>query len=58
MPEPEQTSAEIEHQHHHYSGNAIPWYVRAIWVGFWIFAIFYTIRYLFPAIQTELFQAP
>ena len=35
MPQPRNTSAETEHQHHHYSGNEIPWYVRAIWVGFW-----------------------
>ena len=58
MPQPENTSAETEHQHHHYTGNVIPWYVRAIWVGFWVFAIYYTIRFLFPAIQVELFQAP
>lgn len=49
-------SPEAEHQHHHYSGNDIPWYVRAIWIGFWVFAITYTIRFLFPAMQIELFQ--
>ena len=54
----ETTSAEAEHQHHNYVGNAIPWYVRAIWIGFWIFAIVYTIRYLFPAMQLELFHRP
>lgn len=53
----ETTSAETEHQHHDYAGNAIPWYVRAIWIGFWIFAVVYTVRYLFPAMQIEL-QAP
>lgn len=56
MELPEQTSAEVEHEHHHYTGNAIPWYVRLIWVGFWVFAVYYTIRYLFPALQTELFN--
>ena len=55
---PDNTPAEIEHQHHDYVGNAIPWYVRAIWIGFWIFAVVYTIRYLFPALQAELFQRP
>jgi hypothetical protein len=54
----EQTSAEAEHQHHRYSGNTIPWFVRLIWIGFWCFAAYYTIRYLFPAIQTELFPRP
>ena len=56
MGEVETTSAEGEGQHHAYTGNSIPWYVRFIWIGFWVFAVYYTIRYLFPAIQTELFQ--
>jgi hypothetical protein len=51
-------SAEAEHRFHHYTGNAIPWYVRLIWVGFWIFAVAYTIRFLFPAMQIELIQRP
>jgi hypothetical protein len=55
---PENTPRRIEHQHHNYVGNDIPWYVRAIWIGFWIFAVAYTIRYLFPALQVELFQRP
>lgn len=58
MPAPENTPAEIEHQHHQYLGNTIPWYVRLIWVGFWIFAVVYTIRHLFPALQMELFHQP
>ena len=55
---PEQANAQAEHQHHQYKGNAIPWFVRAIWIGFWIFAVAYTFRYLFPALQAELFKAP
>jgi hypothetical protein len=51
----ERTSAETEHQHHRYVGNAIPWYVRLIWIGFWAFAVYYTIVYLFPALRAELF---
>ena len=58
MAAPENTPPEIEHQHHNYVGNAIPWYVRAIWIGFWIFAVSYTIRFLFPAMQLELFHRP
>ena len=42
---------------HNYTSNDIPWYVRLIWLGFWIFAIVYTIRFLFPAVQTELFAS-
>jgi hypothetical protein len=56
MPDTQQDSAKLENQFHIYRGNTIPWYVRAMWLGFWIFTIVYTIRYLFPAIQTELFQ--
>jgi len=55
---PENTPPDVEHQHHNYVGNAIPWYVRAIWIGFWIFAVTYTIRFLFPAMQLELFHRP
>ncbi len=55
-PGVEKTSAEEEHEYHFYTGNEIPWYVRMIWIGFWVFAVYYTIRYLFPALQLELFQ--
>jgi hypothetical protein len=43
-------------QYHHYVGNRIPWYVRLMWLGFWILAVTYTIRLLFPAIQAELIR--
>ena len=39
MPSPDNTPPEVEHQHHNYVGNSIPWYVRAIWIGFWIFGL-------------------
>ena len=58
LAEPIEHSPQVENQHHDYVGNAIPWYVRAIWIGFWIFAVAYTFRYLFPALQAELFKAP
>ena len=59
MPDPTNSSApQAENRFHDYVGNAIPWYVRAIWIGFWIFAVTYTIRYLLPAMQTELIQRP
>jgi hypothetical protein len=45
-----------EEQFHNYTGNEIPWYVRLMWLGFWILAIVYTIKFLFPSIQRELFQ--
>lgn len=45
---------EAESVYHNYVGNRIPWYVRLIWLGFWIFAVVYTVRYLFPDLQQEL----
>ena len=49
------SNLESDNQYHHYTGNRIPWYVRLMWLGFWVFAIAYTIRFLFPSIQVELF---
>lgn len=45
-----------EGQYHSYTGNMIPWFVRLMWLGFWILAVVYTVKFLFPAIQTELFN--
>ena len=39
---PAEKSPRAEHRFHDYVGNDIPWYVRAIWIGFWIFAVVYT----------------
>ncbi|MCA9178328.1 MAG: hypothetical protein KDB14_27895 [Planctomycetales bacterium] len=55
MADREEQSAEVEHQYHHYRGNVIPWFVRLMWLGFWVFAIAYTVIYLFPSLQTEFF---
>ncbi|MCA8996594.1 MAG: hypothetical protein KDA80_06410 [Planctomycetaceae bacterium] len=52
----EQTTAEQEHIHHTYIGNVIPWYVRLIWLLFWIFVIYYGITYFLPAIQQDLIE--
>lgn len=54
----ENYSPEAEHRHHSYRGNAIPWFVRALWIGFWIFAVYYTIVYLFPSLRLELLPGP
>jgi len=55
---PDQSSPEQEHVFHYYRGNEIPWYIRVIWLGFWIFAVYYIIRYFFPAMQVELVLPP
>lgn len=51
-------SAEEEHRHHNYAGNAIPWYVHALWILFWCFAVYYVVTYLFPALRLELLSPP
>ncbi len=50
----EHTSPEAELRHHTYVSNVIPWYVRLIWVLFWIFVVYYGITYFLPAMQQEL----
>ena len=55
---PDQSSPEQEHVFHYYRGNEIPWYIRVIWLGFWIFTVYYIIRYFFPAMQVELVLPP
>ena len=55
---PDQSSPEQEHAFHYYRGNEIPWYIRAIWLGFWVFTVYYIIRYFFPAMQVELVLPP
>jgi len=55
---PEYASPAEENRHHHYSGNQIPWYVRAMWIAFWCLAVYYTIRFLFPDLQSELISPP
>jgi len=56
MPDSRPGAPEAEHRYHDYTGNDIPWYVRAIWIGFWVFAVSYTIRFLLPAMQSELLK--
>jgi hypothetical protein len=58
MDQDEKTVVKGEEQYHQYTGNRIPWYVRMIWIGFWIFAIYYTVTYLFPSLQVELLRHP
>jgi hypothetical protein len=57
MMQPDSSRAEIENRHHHYVGYRIPWYVHLLWVLFWVFAVVYVLRYLFPEIRKE-FRKP
>lgn len=58
MQKPDPDSAQEEGKFHYYVGNRIPWFVRLIWLGFWVFAVYYTVRYLFPDLQLELLAPP
>lgn len=63
MSQPESTSdsqptLDEEHRYHDYRGSAIPWYVRLLWLGFWILAIYYVVAYLIPDMRTELLKPP
>jgi hypothetical protein len=51
-------SAETESRFHTYSSHVIPWYVRLMWLVFWVFAIGYVIKNFIPAIQLELLTPP
>jgi hypothetical protein len=55
---PDQTPAAVENRFHSYVGNRIPWYVRLIWLLFWVFAVSYVILYLFPALRVEITNPP
>lgn len=57
MANTESNTPTAEGRYHHYRGNVIPWFVRFMWLAFWIFTIVYTVKYLFPALQVELLQA-
>lgn len=43
-PTPEQ-----EHSLHTYETHRIPWWIRLMWIGFWILTIVYGIVYLIPS---------
>jgi hypothetical protein len=47
-----------ESRFHTYVGYAIPWYVRAIWIIFWLATAHYVIRFLLPALSSELLSPP
>lgn len=47
-----------ESRFHRYVGNTIPWYVHVAWVLFWIFAITYSLTYIFPSLRAELMLPP
>jgi hypothetical protein len=51
-------NAQEEGRFHNYVGHDIPWYVRVLWLIFWVGAAWYVIRLLLPALDTELLSPP
>lgn len=39
------TTPEQENQYHTYTTHRIPWFVRFIWICFWIGLVWYIVRY-------------
>jgi hypothetical protein len=58
MPAPEPQGPDLEKQQLSYQGHELPWFVHLMWVSFWAFAIYYVLRYLLPALQTEWLNPP
>jgi hypothetical protein len=58
MSRPPDTPPGVEGKNHAYVGNAIPWYVRLLWVGFWILFVAYILRWLIPALKVEISNPP
>ena len=54
----ETASAPEEGRFHNYVGHQIPWAVRLLWVLFWSASAWYVIKWLLPALQTELISPP
>jgi hypothetical protein len=54
----DRSNAESDLRFHTYSSHVIPWYVRLMWIVFWVFAIGYALSNFVPAIQNELLSPP
>lgn len=47
-------SAEKEKNFHTYETHKIPWYIRVMWIVFWILSFYYLIKYAIPAAESYL----
>lgn len=54
MNEAKHETAEAEHQYHDYEGKRIPLLIHLMWISFWILAVWYVARYLFPNLASQL----
>jgi len=47
MAQPDMT-AQADRAFHTYTTHHIPWYVRLLWVGYWVAAIWYVVKFAIP----------
>lgn len=43
----------VKPDHPHNPGNPFPWYFHALWVCFWIVALWYLFTYQLPIVEQE-----
>lgn len=48
MKDSADTSPEQDRSFHTYSTHHIPWYVRVMWIVFWIGLVWYLLRFALP----------
>lgn len=47
-PEPHSDTPAEENRFHTYTTHNIPWYIRIMWVVFWVAAIYYVVKWGVP----------
>jgi hypothetical protein len=52
MADQDRSTPQQDATFHTYQTHHIPWYVRLMWLGFWIGLIWYIIKYAIPAAKT------
>ncbi|MCC7291679.1 MAG: hypothetical protein IT449_06430 [Phycisphaerales bacterium] len=48
----DQASAADDRRYHSYTTHRIPWYVRLMWVVFWVALVWYLVKFAIPAAKT------
>jgi hypothetical protein len=48
MSESPNMPPEKDREYHTYTTHRIPWYVRGMWAGFWVGAIWYFVKFVIP----------
>jgi hypothetical protein len=58
MKAPETGPNDAERTYHRYVTHNIPWYVHALWIVFWIFAVSYVLIYFLPSVGQDFAPKP